>query len=66
MVARSRIDALEQQIDALQRERHLEPLQRWIAMQPTPTLERLRDLMSAGYSFPAALETLQNAQHPDT
>lgn len=65
MVSKSRIARLEEQIDALQRERQLEPLQRWLAMQPTPTLERLRDLMGAGQSFSSALETL-NAQHPDT
>lgn len=58
MVAKSRINRLEEQIDDLHRQRQMEPLQRWLAMQPTATLEHIRDLMTAGHTFSSALEEL--------
>jgi len=58
MVAKSRIEKIEAEIDRLHQSRIIPPLMRWIQEQDTKTLQILRDRLDSGQDILEAMKGL--------
>lgn len=62
MVARSKLDAIENRIERLHRQRFKPPLMRWIETQDTERLAILRARLEAGQDLVTAMKGLTDEQ----